>query len=265
MLSLECSTALGGAAFSSKPMAQIDSGKISLEQISLEQISLEQMRKESMTERSHHPITALNQLTGTEWLLEDLGGAGVIDNLQTTLRFDEPNHISGRGGCNRYTGSAQWTGDTAESFFTVSAVASTRMMGTPAAMNQERRYFQALKNAERIKLDGPYLLIQSQGNTAPLRFTQLQANAPSSPAENTLVAFEGRKNAVRIFTQNGQTLMNVYNKQDGITWMRATAVTVEQTAAGTRYTNTRGESKVVVFVPRSGEPPRLTINGKVDH
>ena len=117
-----------------------------------------------------------DRLINTEWLLEDLAGAGVIDNLQTTLRFDETSRISGYGGCNRYRATAQLVADAGQEIemgFTVGAVASTRMMCPPAAMNQEARYFQALEKSQRIRLEGSFLLVYSEGSDAPLRFTQL--------------------------------------------------------------------------------------------
>jgi heat shock protein HslJ len=216
-----------------------------------------------MTNSSSH------QLTDTEWLLEDLSGTGVVDNIQTTLRFDGTDRISGRGGCNRYRAGVQHeaTGAASTSMrFTVSAIASTRMMCTPAVMDQETRYFHALQNARRISLEGPYLMVYSEGVNAPLRFTRFTTSSAehTSPAEITLVSFEGRRNAVRIFTQNQQTQMNIYDKQNRTTWLRGTPATVEQTPEGKRYMNTQGEAEVVVFVPNSDETPVLTINGKID-
>lgn len=201
--------------------------------------------------------SAPSKRLNTEWLLEDLGGSGVIDNLQTTLRFDSGDRISGQGGCNRYNAPAKLTGNR----LTVTAIASTKKLCPPAVMNQENRYFQALQNAQRLRLEGPYLLIDSQGLKAPLRFTRLTT---TSTAETTLVAFQGRRNAVRVFTRDGQTQMNVYDKRDRLTWVRGNPVKTEQTPEGIRYTNVRGEAPLVVFVPNAGELPTLTINGKVD-
>ncbi|HEY9627707.1 MAG TPA: META domain-containing protein [Coleofasciculaceae cyanobacterium] len=130
----------------------------------------------SIAQMTDTPITQplSDRLANTEWLLEDLAGAGVIDNLQTTLYFDEAHRISGYGGCNRYRATAQLTAQAEpETGFTVGAIASTRMMCTPAAMNQEARYFQALEQAERIRMEGSFLLVYSEGSDAPLRFTQL--------------------------------------------------------------------------------------------
>ena len=55
--------------------------------------------------------TASFNLTGSEWLLEDLGGLGVIDNIQATLTFPEANKVAGNGSCNRLFGPAEVSGD----------------------------------------------------------------------------------------------------------------------------------------------------------
>ncbi|XGV98487.1 MAG: META domain-containing protein [Leptolyngbya sp. BL-A-14] len=197
------------------------------------------------------------QFADAEWVLEDLNGTGVIDNLQTTFQFNGRDRLSGQGGCNRYMAQAQLMG----SRFTVGAIASTKKLCPPAVMNQENRYFQALQNAERASLDGPYLLIYSKGIKAPLRFTRLDS---TNANETTLVAFQGKRNAVRVFTQKGQMQMNIYDKRDRITWVRGTPVKTEQTPEGTRYTSVAGEAALVVFVPKTGSAPTFTINGKID-
>ncbi len=114
-----------------------------------------------------HPVP-LHPFANTEWLLEDLGGKGVIDNLQTTLRFNGTNQISGTGGCNRYFGRVQINGDR----ISVGPIGSTKRLCTPAVMNQENGFFRTLESADRITLDGPYLLIHANGLEKPLKFTR---------------------------------------------------------------------------------------------
>jgi heat shock protein HslJ len=203
------------------------------------------------------PRSMSDRLVNTEWLLEDLGGTGVVDRIQTTLRFDATHRISGQGGCNRYTGTVEFN----EAQVKIGAIASTRKLCVPAVMDQETRYFQAMQNAERVELDGAYLLIHTRQTTAPLRFTQLTAIQPSN---QTIVAFEGRRNAVRVFRQGEQTLLNVYDKQNRQTWIKGAPMTNRLTPAGMEYKTLRGEATIVVFVPRSGATPTLTINGKMD-
>lgn len=114
-------------------------------------------------------------LVGTQWLLEDLNGSGVIDNAQSTLVFVEQGEsssetrIGGSGGCNRYF--SQLTAEAER--ISISAIGSTRMACAPALMDQESRFFQALQTANRIELDGPYLRIYSDGIEQPLRFTRI--------------------------------------------------------------------------------------------
>lgn len=115
------------------------------------------------------------QLRNSEWLLEDLNGAGVMDYLQTTLRFDATTRIGGQGGCNRYFANARIEGDR----ISVSGIGATKRLCPPAVMNQETRFFTALDQAQRISLDGPYLLIYSRGLKQPLKFTRLSVEKTS--------------------------------------------------------------------------------------
>lgn len=119
------------------------------------------------------PSTA--SLLTTEWLLEDLGGKGVIDNAQATLAFPEADTVAGNATCNRFFGTVAITGATVK----FGKLATTRRMCAAEALSkQEAEYLQALENAEQIKLDGPYLLIISKGLDKPLRFTKSQAKKP---------------------------------------------------------------------------------------
>ena len=108
-------------------------------------------------------------LLGTEWLLEDLGGAGVLEGVQATLAFPEAGRVAGSGSCNRFTGSATIGPDSA---FSVGQLASTRRACEPAVMDQETIYLGALESAERIALEGPYLLVFSKDLEKPMRFTR---------------------------------------------------------------------------------------------
>jgi len=206
----------------------------------------------------------LERLANTEWLLEDLAGTGVVDRVQTTLRFNGTSGINGSGGCNRYFGGIQGTAEA----LTVGAIASTRMMCPPAVMNQEMKFFQALRTVNRIELgENGLLYLYPQDNSAPLRFSRL--NAPTARPGNideiqTLVLVDGKRNVARVFLQGDETRMNVYDKQTKITWTRGTPVDTRQTPEGTFYTNRQGEVRIEVFVPASGGSPTLSIDGNVD-
>ncbi len=109
------------------------------------------------------------QLQQGQWLLEDLGGRGVIDNLQTTLKFDSQGRISGLAGCNRYFGQYQLKGKNIK----FSNIASTRKACSGAVANQEYLFLSALEKAYQLQIDGPYLLIYSKELKQPLKFTLL--------------------------------------------------------------------------------------------
>ncbi len=109
------------------------------------------------------------QLLKGEWLLEDLAGAGVLDNLQTTLKFDASGRVTGSGGCNRYFASYQLEGNQ----FKLSQIGSTNKACSPAIMDQEFKYFKALQQADSIRLEGEFLFIDSPGLPKPLKFTRL--------------------------------------------------------------------------------------------
>ena len=81
------------------------------------------------------------QLLNTEWLLEDLNGRGIIDNLQSTLKFSQPNEISGQGGCNRYTATLKTaeTKTNLELLIQVGEIASTFKFCSPAVNDQEKK------------------------------------------------------------------------------------------------------------------------------
>ena len=126
------------------------------------------------------PVTAQTapfSLSGSEWLLEDLGGSGVIDNIQATLTFPEAGRIAGNASCNRFSGAAQVSGDRVK----LGPLASTRMACPEAVMNQETKYLNALHAADRFEWKDPDLSIYCKGFDKPLRFTQMSALKPAVP------------------------------------------------------------------------------------
>ena len=108
-------------------------------------------------------------LVGSEWLLEDLGGLGVIDNIQATLTFPEASKVAGNASCNRFFSPAEMSGDAIK----LGPLASSRMMCPEAVMNQEMKYMNALQTAEHFEWKDHYLLIYCKGFEKPLRFTRM--------------------------------------------------------------------------------------------
>lgn len=108
-------------------------------------------------------------IAGT-WLAEDIGGAGVIDNLQSTLQLSEDGSVSGTGGCNNFAGKAILAGD-AISF---GPLAATRMACVPAVNDQEAKFFDALSKTQSWRIDatGKLELFDSAGTRLALMARQ---------------------------------------------------------------------------------------------
>lgn len=82
------------------------------------------------------------------------------------------------------------------------------------------------------------------------------------PTDGTLLAFQTAVNAVRIYNRSGQTYMNIFDKQQGVTWLNGVSVKVERGRSGTSY-RYQGEATVVVFQGTDGIRT-LDIDGKVE-
>jgi heat shock protein HslJ len=105
-------------------------------------------------------------LEGSRWRLEDLAGAGVLDNVQATLEFGADGRVTGNGSCNGFGGTATVTGAAIQ----VGPLVATRKACVEAVMNQETNYMRALEAAERFELKEPFLYIYAAGHAQPLRF-----------------------------------------------------------------------------------------------
>jgi heat shock protein HslJ len=106
------------------------------------------------------------ELVGTRWLLEDLGGAGVIDEASATLEFPEPGKVAGSGSCNRFFGTVSIDGTA----IAIRPLGTTRMACAEVVAMQEVSYIRALQSAERFVLQSTALLIYVRGMQVPLRF-----------------------------------------------------------------------------------------------
>ncbi len=97
-----------------------------------------------------------SDLTVREWVVESIDGRSVVDNSRTTLVFDQQGQISGRAGCNRYTGSFQLQGAS----FEVRGMSTTRMICVLALMEQEARFLAVLAQARawQLQRDGSLVL-----------------------------------------------------------------------------------------------------------
>lgn len=107
--------------------------------------------------------TRVTDITGGTWRVEDIGGGGVIDASQTSLEFSTDGRVSGRGGCNQYSGSYTREGDT----ISFGPLATTQMACIPALGDQEQKFYQVLSTPVTISFDdtGALILTNENGET----------------------------------------------------------------------------------------------------
>lgn len=100
-------------------------------------------------------------LLGHEWIVEDIASGGIIDNSRASLIFGPDGTLSGRASCNSYSGLYALSGER----ITVSRLAGTMMACAPALMEQEDRFFDILKQADRIEFtdDGALVVVGADG------------------------------------------------------------------------------------------------------
>lgn len=108
-----------------------------------------------------------NPLLGAEWTIEDIAGAGVIDNSHATLIFMPDGQLAGSATCNRILGSYQSEGKQ----LSIKEVGATMMSCPEALMNQERKLLDLLPKVKSYKIDdtGALLLSTEDGKTIKAR------------------------------------------------------------------------------------------------
>jgi len=111
-------------------------------------------------------------LPGTAWLAEEIAG-GVAAEVQSTLEFSA-DRVAGSAGCNRLTGPVAIDG----ARLTFGALATTRRMCPPPAMEQEQRFLAALGRVRRFEgRDGTLVLL----GDGPEVLARLVPHAPAAP------------------------------------------------------------------------------------
>lgn len=110
--------------------------------------------------REDKDMAAADIVYDTQWLAEDLEGAGVMDIAQTTLTFNMSGQVHGSGGCNRFFGKADIDGNE----LSFSPLGVTYMTCPPSLMNQERKFLEILgKTKEYAIISGKLYLIDERG------------------------------------------------------------------------------------------------------
>jgi putative lipoprotein len=119
------------------------------------------------------------KLEGTGWLTEYIDGNGVIDDAQTTLEFLEPTRAGGRGGCNRYSAAVEIEG----SSIRFGDPVATRMACVPALMDQENRFFIALRSVRSYRVRDEKLQLLDDSGGVKLSLSPLDKPPAGVPTE----------------------------------------------------------------------------------
>lgn len=113
----------------------------------------------------HMTVDASPPPTGTVWLVEDVGGGGIIDSSHISLFLDGKGRVNGSGGCNRYMGRYRLSGDR----LSFDQIGGTRMACAPALMLQEQRFLKLLKDVANWRIAPTGALILTASGGASLR------------------------------------------------------------------------------------------------
>jgi putative lipoprotein len=107
-------------------------------------------------------------LTG-EWLVEDIGGLGVLDTPKSTLRFGSNGEASGQGGCNNFSGSFALS----QGELRFGPLAATQKGCIPAVADQEQKYFAALAAVRSARIEGGVLFLSGADGARLVKLTRL--------------------------------------------------------------------------------------------
>ena len=107
-------------------------------------------------------------LAGPAWVAEDIGGKGVIDDLQSHITFGADGTVSGSGGCNNFTGN--YTIEDGKLGF--GPLASNMMACPDAIMNQETRFHAALAEVETYRIEQGLLFLLGEDGEPVMRLWQ---------------------------------------------------------------------------------------------
>lgn len=104
-------------------------------------------------------------ITGREWVVEDINFGGVIDASFASLSFAD-GRVSGSASCNRFGGSYELKGDT----LIFGPLAMTRKACAPALMDQERRFSAVISGPVTVSIDDTgALILQGSGGSITAR------------------------------------------------------------------------------------------------
>ena len=102
------------------------------------------------------------------WLAARIKGSAVTGSAKSTMAIATGGKVTGSGGCNRLLSTALISGDT----IAFGEIGTTRMACAPAAMEQERRFLDALAATRTFRVEGAHLILRDAGGSETVRFTE---------------------------------------------------------------------------------------------
>ncbi len=109
-------------------------------------------------------------LENTKWSAIGIDGAVLNAKKSPELAFEADGAFGGSGGCNRFTGRAQMSGDRIEF---PENIAATLMACPPEAEQTERQFFDALQQVATYAVAGDSLVMLDQNGEPVLKFIRL--------------------------------------------------------------------------------------------
>lgn len=106
-----------------------------------------------------------------EFTVERIEDRPVLDRSPASLTFDADGRVHGLASINRFTGTWTLDGDA----LTLSPLATTRMAGAPALMEQEQRLLDALGRVGRADLSDGMLVLSSAEGVELVRASRVPA------------------------------------------------------------------------------------------
>lgn len=94
-------------------------------------------------------------LIGRNWLVREIAGENLTEDIRITLAFDRAGRVAGAGGCNRWFAGYALTGEG----LSFSHQGATMMACADDQMLQERRFFDALDQVSGFEIDADGALI----------------------------------------------------------------------------------------------------------
>jgi len=111
---------------------------------------------------------APTDLVGPAWIVGDIAGRGVAGRLRGDITFSAEGRAFGSGGCNRFTGGYALDG----AALRFDRMASTQMACEPEAMDQERRFHEALGAVRGWRMEGGALHLTDAAGAILMRLTR---------------------------------------------------------------------------------------------